>query len=365
MGGLRLLLDGDEKYDALRRAIEAAQAHVHLEYYIWEPDEVGAALRDALVARAQEGVEVRVLVDGFGSSKAASRFWAPLKDAGGQVRRFNELSLARWRPRMANFRTHRKIAVVDGVVGFTGGMNVSKVHSRAHVGDAAWRDTHVEVRGPVVRGLQLVFFEDWHYAGGDAPRVDEYLADVPATAEQPHVMQVVSSGPDEGLDAIHKVFFVGIAAAERRVQLTSPYFVPDETVVNALSAAALRGTEVTVLVPAAGDQPLVAAAARSYYPELLESGVRIFEYGEPMLHAKSLVVDDLALVGTANADNRSFRLNFEVAVAVYSASVAEQLADAFAADLRNAREVTLKQVRRWSLRRRLASSTARLFSPVL
>lgn len=365
VGEIELYFDGKSKYDALEKAIREAGRHIHLEYYIWEPDRIGTRLRDLLVERAEAGVEVRVLVDGFGSSKAAVRFWAPLRDAGGQVRRFNELSIARWRPRMANFRTHRKIAVIDGVIAFTGGMNVTDVHTSEVRGDEAWRDTHMSVRGPVAKGLQLVFFEDWHYAGGDAPNVERYLPEPGSLERAGHVMQVVSSGPDEGLDAIHKMFFVAISGARKRVQLTTPYFVPDETIVNALNAAALRGAEVTVLVPEGGDQPFVAAAARSYYPELLESGVRIFEYGQPVLHAKTLVVDDVGIVGTANTDNRSFRLNFEVAVAVHDDAVAEQLAEQFLVDLESAREVTLRETRGWPLLTRLTSSTARLFSPIL
>lgn len=365
VGELEIYFDGKAKYEALVSAIGEAGRHIHLEYYIWEPDQIGTRIRDALCERAKDGVEVRVLVDGFGSSKAAARFWEPLRAAGGKVRRFNELSIYRWRPRMANFRTHRKIAVIDGVVAFTGGMNITDVHSEEFSGDKAWRDTHMRVKGPVAKGLQLVFFEDWHYAGGDAPNVERYLPEPGSLERVGCVMQVVSSGPDEGLDAIHKAFFVAISGARKRVQLTTPYFVPDQTIVNALNAAALRGAEVTVLVPEGGDQPFVAAAARSYYPELLESGVRIFEYGEPVLHAKTLVVDDVSMIGTANVDNRSFRLNFEVVVTAYDEVVSEQLSTQFLEDLENAREVTLRECKGWPLLTRLTSSTARLFSPLL
>ncbi|MBX3270640.1 MAG: cardiolipin synthase [Sandaracinaceae bacterium] len=358
--------DGDAKYAALERAIAEAKRHIHLEYYIWEPDRVGTRLRDRLIERAKGGVEVRVLVDGFGSNKAHDRFWAPLREAGGQVRRFNELTLLRWRPRMVNFRTHRKIAVIDGEVGFTGGMNVADVHSREVSGDAAWRDTHVELRGPGVKGLQVVFFEDWHYAGGDAPEVDEYLPDIGPFASGDYLVQVVSSGPDEGLDAIHKLFFTSIAAAVRRVELTTPYFVPDETMLSALMSAALGGVDVTVLVPEGGDAPFVAAAARSYYPELLEAGVKIYEHRDPpVLHAKTLVVDDLAVIGTANTDTRSFRLNFEVVVAIHDPRVADALSQKLREDLERSRRVTLSAMRRAPLHRRLYSSTARLFSPLL
>lgn len=362
---ISIFFDGKSKYDALEKAIREARLHVHIEYYIWEPDTIGTRLRDLLVERAENGVEVRVLVDGFGSSKAHDRFWEPLRQAGGRVRRFNEVSLLRWHPRMSNFRTHRKIVVIDGAIGFTGGMNITDVHSSEFSGEDAWRDTHLELRGPAVGGLQMVFFEDWHYAGGDAPDTDRYLTQVDGLERGDHLVQIVSSGPDEGLDAIHKLFFVSIANACERVELTTPYFVPDMPVLEALRAAALRGADVRVLVPEGGDQPFVAAAARSYYPELLDVGVKIYEYGEPVLHAKTLVVDGTAVIGTANTDNRSFRLNFEVVVAIHDPAVADTLSGAFGEDLKNAREVTLEDVASWSIAKRLVSSVARLFSPIL
>lgn len=361
-----VFLDGKSKYEALSTAIAEAEHHIHCEYYIWEPDNIGTRLRDQLCERARAGVEVRVLVDGFGSSKAHDRFWQSLRDCGGDVRRFNAFTLTNWRPRMANFRTHRKIVVVDGRVGFTGGMNVSDVHTSEFSGDDAWRDTHLRLEGPAVKGLQMVFFEDWFYATDASPDGPEYLRGTEDLPEGNREVQVVASGPDENLDAIHKLFFSSIAGAHERVFLTTPYFVPDEPIFDALNTAALRGADVKILVPAAGDVPLVAAAARTYYPELLNNGVRIFEYGPPVLHSKTLVVDDdLAIVGTANTDNRSFRLNFEVVVANYDAEICDGLATAFDDDLECATEVTLEALQEAPFLRRFIASTARLFSPVL
>jgi cardiolipin synthase len=354
-----LYVDGRAKYDAVVAAVDAAQHHVHVEYYIWEPDAVGARLRDALVERAASGIEVRVLIDAFGSKNAGERFWRPLREAGGRVQRFNALKITRWRPRLANFRTHRKIVVVDGRVGFTGGMNVSDVHNE-------WRDTHLRLEGPAVRGLQAVFNEDWCYACEEVlsgglyfPKPDELLMG-------DHGVQVVASGPDENMNAIHKLYFSAIANAKRRALVTSPYFVPDDMMMGAMTTAALRGVDVRVLVPAEGDVRLVAAAARSYYPELLSTGVRIFEYGPSVLHAKTLVVDDhLGIVGTANLDNRSFRLNFEVVAAVFGGRICEELAAAFEQDVAAARELTLDGLSKEPLHRRLFVSTARMLSPVL
>lgn len=365
-GVVSLLLCGDDKYAALEDAIAAADHHIHLEYYKWHPDATGARVRDLLAARAADGVEVRVLIDGFGSARAGDRFWRPLRDAGGRISRFNRITLWRLHSRLANFRTHRKIVVIDGRVGFTGGMNVTDVHSVARSGDAAWRDTHLRVEGAAVRGLQMVFSENWYYCAGERLEARAYYprADLDDRAAMP--TQVIASGPDENLDAIHKLYLSAIAAARRRVFLTTPYFVPDESVINALGAAALRGVDVRVLVPADNDERLVAAASRSYYPDLLDLRVRIFEYGPPMLHAKTLAVDDdLAVVGTANVDTRSFKLNFEVVVACFEPTVCSALADSFADDLRRAVEVTRETIAGYSLPRRLGQNFARLLSSML
>ncbi|MEM9189514.1 MAG: cardiolipin synthase [Myxococcota bacterium] len=364
LGSVRLIFGGKEKYEALAEDIRNAKHHIHLEYYIWETDTIGTRLRDLLAERAKEGIEVRVLVDGFGSSKAHDRFWKPLTEAGGRVVRFNAITLTRFRLSMTNFRTHRKIAVVDGRIAYTGGMNVTDVHTSEVSGDEAWRDTHARIEGPAARGLQLVFFEDWHYATEDAPEGDEYL---PTDLEEGEdLVQIVASGPDENLDAIHKLYFSSIAAAQERVLLTTPYFVPDESLMSSLITASLRGADVHILVPESGDVPLIAWAAKSYYPELLEAGVRIYEYGPTILHAKTLAVDNtLAIVGTANSDNRSFRLNFEVIAALYNSSHIEKIAKAFHEDLANAKEMKEDQLKKKPFRMRLLVSGARLFSPLL
>ncbi len=364
---IELYTAGVDLFAALEQAIDGASHHIHLEYYIWSPFQLGTRLRDKLTARARAGVEVRVLLDGFGSNRANRRFWRPLLEAGGQVARFNAPTLRRlgqWR--MASFRTHRKIAVIDGRIGFTGGMNVTDGHTAEFSGDRAWRDTHLRIEGRAVRGLQMVFCEGWQDVTGSAPEGHLYFPHPDQIEAGAHTLQVVSSGPDENLDAIHKLFFSAITGANHRVYLTSPYFVPGDAMFNALATAALRGADVRVLVPAVNDLRLVGAASRSYYPELLEVGVRIFEYGPPMLHAKTLVVDDVvAVVGTANADARSFRLNFEVVVADYDPSGCARLIEVFEKDLERAVEITPETVAGYRFRRRLGQNFARLLSPVL
>jgi cardiolipin synthase len=361
---VRVIPSGRDCYRTIEEEIRRARHHVHLEYYIFEEGEVARRLRDALVERARAGVQVRLLVDALGSRPLSRSFLAPLRAAGGEVAFFNGVSLARFQPWFVNFRTHRKIVVIDGRTGLTGGMNVADDHDESLRGDRAYRDTHLLLRGDAVAPLQLVFLEDWCFATGRVVAGTE-LVHAP-TREGAHVVQIVASGPDDTSFAIHRQTFAAITASRRRVWLTTPYFVPDEAMVTALVSAALRGVDVRVLVPAAGDHPVVDAAARSYLPELIEAGVRVWEMPGRFLHAKTLVVDEtMAHVGTANFDNRSFRLNFEVVAALFDAASVGAVAAQFTADLQASREVSLEALRAQGLPRKLLESGARLLSPLL
>lgn len=359
--------DGRSTYAAILEAIAAARHHLHLEYYIWEPDRIGTRLRDALVARARAGVEVRVIIDGTGASKLGKRFLAPMRAAGIEIKRFNPVSLASLRRRRIDFRTHRKIVVCDGELAFTGGMNVCEPHSE-EFGPRYWRDTHLSFRGPAVAALQRVFFEDWVFTGGTLPEAWSAYFPTPAAPAGADVdaVQIVSSGPDTEAFAIHKTLFAAFNSARDRLWITTPYFIPDEAITSALCVAALSRVDVRVLVPARGDSRVVDLAARSYFDELLRAGVRIFEFDERFVHAKTAVIDDeLTVVGTANLDNRSFRLNFEVAAVVYGTALNLRLARAFEVDLGAAREVTLEALARRSFGQRLGQAAARLLSPLL
>jgi len=358
--------DGASTYAAILKAVGAASHHVHLEYYIWEPDQIGTRLRDLLVERARAGVQVRMIVDGTGSSHLKRRWLRPLRDAGVEIGWFNPVTLRSLRRRRADFRTHRKIVVCDGGVGFTGGMNITDAHS-AEFGERYWRDTHVRIEGPAVWAMQQVFLEDWYFVASKLPdQLDQFMPKVSKAPDGERVVQIVASGPDSTAFAIHKTYFTAINEARERVWLTTPYFVPDDPLLQALISAALRGIDVRLLVPARGDSRLVDLAARSYFPELLDAGVHIFEYQPRFIHAKTMIADDdVGVIGTANLDNRSFRLNFEICAVMYDEPVAEALERAFTADLAEAREVLLDDLARLSFPRRLGQATARLFSPLL
>jgi cardiolipin synthase A/B len=358
-GAVSLLAGGAATFEALLAAIAAAREHIHLEYYIFEPDATGRRFREALVERARAGVGVRLLVDAVGSSRLSRRFLAPLRAAGADVAFFHPFRLAPLRP-LLNLRNHRKIVVIDGRIGFTGGINVCD-NQDERLDRNAFHDLHVCIEGPAVGWLQAVFAEDWHYSRRQPlPERDLY----PALPHGSVATQVFASGPEGVWEAIHRAHLQAMDDARERIWLTSAYFVPSEPALFALTSAALRGVDVRILVPRRSDSRVVAYAGRSYYDELLDAGVRIYEYRPTVLHSKSLLVDgDCVLLGSANFDSRSFRLNFEVCVAFYDPGVAALLEHQFEVDLSQSQRVT--RPRRVGLLQRLGEAAARLLSPLL
>jgi cardiolipin synthase len=366
---VELLSGGARTFDAIFEAIREARDHVHLEYYIFEPDAIGTALRDLLIERARAGVTVRLLLDALGSKRVGRKFMAPMREAGICVALFHDTRIGRRLRPVINYRTHRKIVVCDGRVGFTGGVNITDEED-ARTRPDAYHDVHLKIEGSAVRWLQTTFIEDWAYATGEPlhdvrkaidslfPRMEpqESAGDIP--------MQIITSGPDSAVEPIHRMQVGAIHRAVRRVWLTTPYFVPTEPALMALTSAALRGIDVRLMVPYRSDSRIVSAAARSYYDELISAGVRIWEYKARMLHSKTLVVDDdCAMIGTANFDSRSFKLNFEVLAVVYGPALTGPLAAQFMADLRNASPVRARRPRNFL--QRLGEALARLFSPLL
>ena len=362
---IELYTDGDATYDAILAAVAAATHHVHVEYYIWEPDTIGTRLRDALIERAKAGVAVRMIIDGTGAHGLKKRFLAPLRAAGVEVAWFSPVHLTSLRVRRPDFRTHRKIVVCDGHTAFTGGINIADCHSARNAPRDYWRDTHVRVRGAAVSSLQRLFLEDWYFCAEKAVPIEPTILPAPS-ATGDHLVQFLGSGPDAATFSIHKAYFTAINQATRRLWLTTPYFVPDEALLLALLTAALRKVDVRLIIPKKGDSRLVDLAARSYVPELIAAGVRVYEYEERFIHAKTGVFDhDVAIVGTANLDNRSFRLNFECAAVLYDEPANRRLADAFTADLACCRELTQADLEQQGFWTRLGQAGARLLSPLL
>lgn len=358
-------LEGAPFFEALLAAIEAAQDHIHLEFYIWEPDQIGVKIRNALITRARMGVRVRMLVDGTGSARLGRKFLAPLLVAGVEFARFNPVSLPFIRKRRIDFRTHRKIVVCDGRVGFMGGMNITDAQT-TEFSSSAWRDTHLRLEGTAVWPLQRMFLEDWYFATEVLPGESEERLFPSRHEPGPHIVQVVGSGPDHDQPTLLHTLFAAITRAETRVWMTTPYFVPEEALLTAICTAALRRLDVRLIIPRRGDSRLIDYAARSYLPELLAAGVKVFEYTPRFIHAKTFVIDDdLGVIGSANLDTRSLRLNFELTALLYDEKLNTTLQDAFLADLEHCQPIELTALQKLPLVERFAQASARLLSPLL
>ena len=354
------LVDSHAAFDEMEKAISEAKHHVHALFYIWKNDATGRRFRDLLKRKARQGVEVRVLIDAIGSPVMATKFTRPLRKAGAQVARFLPPQWFTRTPRI-NFRNHRKILVVDGERGFIGGFNIADEYR------TEWRDFGVEIVGPAVDQLQEIFAEDWYYASNENLADTDYFGSW-TTGKKGHgaTCSVVASGPDTRLSPIHDAIFMAINRTKERLWIMTPYFIPSRALLAALRAAVYRGVDVRLMVPAKSDVMLVRHASRSYYPELLEVGARIVEYQPAMLHAKAIVFDDnLTLVGSANLDSRSFRLNFEASCFIGSYDLNATLADEFERDVERSKEVSLDDLEQLPWNAKLASSTAQLLSPLL
>lgn len=366
---VRILVDAKAAYHAMEAAIRSAQHHVHVDFYIIQPDVTGRRLRELLVERAREGVQVRLVCDGVGSGRLPKDFWAPLIAAGGEATVFRPVMrlLARLPLRdRFDFRNHRKLLIVDGRIGFTGGINVGREYLGLDPEVGYWRDTHVQIAGPAVLSLQKVFAEDWLHAAEQLLDDESYFPTPASDSRGPFSVHIIDSGPDRSVSPISYLFTQAFALANQRIWVTSPYFIPSPAIQMALISAALRGVDVRLLVPMRPDHRLVMLAAISYFQPLLEVGVRIFRYERGFVHAKTMVVDDwVGTIGSANMDMRSFHLNYELNAFVYGAEFCEQLAEQYLADLEHASEMSLDQELRTGLVARLIRAGARMASPLL
>ena len=362
---LRLCNGAAEKYEALLRDIAAAQRHIHLEYFKLRGDAFGHRLADALAAKRAEGVEVRLLLDGVGSIFLSRRYIARLQAAGIGFAWFHPLNPLRRRFSL-NIRNHRKIAVIDGRIGYVGGINLGDEYLGRDPDAGEWHDVAVRMEGPAVLSLQRVFSEDWHFATGELLSAPGYFAPAP---EHPQgcLVQVVNSMPsDELVTEMHQIYFSALASTRRRAWLMTPYFLPDETIQTTLASLALGGMDVRVVVTQRIKEWLVSLASRSFFPAMVEAGVRIFSFRpDATLHAKALLVDEgLMIVGSANLDQRSFRINYETGVLIYDPAFARTLEASVLAEMAQAREVTEEAIGRRPWGTRTLEAVARLAAPL-
>ena len=366
---VQLLLNGEQKFPLLFEKLQQASNHIHLEYYIVEDDDTGNAIADILIAKAGAGVTVRFIYDDFGSHAIRRRLVRKMKEGGIQVYPFYKLKFLRMASRM-NYRNHRKIVVIDGAVGFVGGINLSNkyVNNKAFHNKIFWRDTHVSIEGTAVHYLQYLFIADWNFCAKESLQPDGNFFPNPRRLhhEANMAIQFAASGPDYDHPTIQNSIMVAIGKARKELLITSPYFIPGEAIMQSLMVAANSGVKIKLLVPGNSDSVLVNAASNSSYAELLEAGVEIYKYRKGFVHAKTLVSDrNMAFVGTANMDHRSFELNFEVNAVIYDEAIAAQLATAFENDLIDAEKLDKKLWLNRPVRVQLFEKTCRLLAPLL
>ncbi|MGO0060124.1 cardiolipin synthase [Brevibacillus fluminis] len=359
-----IFTDGNDKFAQLLQDIEAAQDHIHMLYYIVRDDELGRRILNALTKKAREGVAVRFLYDDIGSSHLSRHFFDELRKAGGEAVPFFPSKIPYINPRI-NYRNHRKIVVIDGKVGYVGGFNIGNEYLGLDPYLGYWRDTHLRLSGGAVLHLQAPFFLDWNLATGEGVAYDErYFPKVEGGGKT--AIQIVTSGPNSKWHHIRDGYVKMIHSAKESVLLQSPYFIPDDSLLNAMKIAALSGVDVKLMLPRKADHKFTRWASHSYVGELLESGIKCYFYEKGFLHAKTIVVDGkIASVGTANLDIRSFKLNFEINAFVYDTETACKLVHIFNEDLKECSEETLAEYIRRSRFARFKESIARLVSPIL
>lgn len=364
---VKLLVNGENKFPEVLEAIKSAKHHVHIEYYIFEDDEIGNALAEAMIAKAKEGVKVRFIYDDFGSKTIRKKLVPRLIENGVEAYPFLKVHFILLANRL-NYRNHRKIIVIDGYTSFIGGINVSDRYINSNNEQQYWRDTHLRIDGPGTQYLQYLFLCDWNFCSDSVLEPNRYFfpARSQKIAEENKIVQIAASGPDSESPTILFSTLQAINLATKEILITSPYFIPGESLLDALSISSLSGISVKLLVPGKSDSILVNSAARSYYNDLLKAGVEIYQYQKGFVHAKTMVTDkEVAIVGTANMDFRSFDLNFEVNAIVYDTEIATELSDIFYEDLKDAVRIDAELWANRPLYRQLLEKSARLLSPLL
>lgn len=364
---VHIFTDGVEKFDDLISRLETAQSHIHMQYYIVTNDSLGQRIMEVLTRKAEQGVTVRFLYDDIGSRTLKDSFFKDFLKAGGQKAAFfpSRIPFLNYR---VNYRNHRKIVVIDGKIGYIGGFNIGNEYLGLNPKFGYWRDTHLRLSGGVVRAMQSRFILDWNLASATQLEVEHsYFPAIEEGEKAGQVsMQLVASGPNETWPHFVYTFLKLIHMAESRIMLQTPYFIPEESMLNALKVAALSGIDVRIMIPEKADHLFVHWASLYYVGELLRAGVKCYLYDYGFLHAKTIIVDGkVASVGTANFDIRSLRLNFETNALMFHKETATKLENTFWKDMEGCMELTLEEYEKRSLRIRFLESISKLISPIL
>lgn len=361
----KLFIDGRTLFDDFIKEIGKAKNHIHLEFYIFKDDEIGEEIQRHLIKKAKEGVEVRIIYDGMGNFGMDKKFIRTFTDNGIKAVCFSPVYFPIINNRI-NYRNHRKILIVDGKIGYVGGFNIGREYLGDYNGMNIWRDAHLKIIGEAAKHLQNVFISDWHYLTEESLKDTNYFPTIEYGDKQA-VIQIVKGGPDSEWESIMQMYFAMISNAQKNIFITTPYFVPNESILMAITNAALSGIDVRLLIPEKADHLFMTLASSSYVKELLGAGVKVYKYSkESFIHSKTIVIDgEVSSVGTANLDIRSLTMNFEINAFIYNKDLAEDLENIFFYDLKSAREISVKDILNKKLPRRLLESWAKLFSPLL
>ncbi|WP_369994016.1 cardiolipin synthase [Winogradskyella sp.] len=357
-----LIKNGDEKFKLLTDDLKKAEHHIHIEYFIIKDDKIGTEVLNLLCDKAREGIEVRIVIDDVGSS-ISSKMKTKLKDAGVEMHSFMPVLFSGSTGKM-NYRDHRKIIVIDGKIGYVGGINISDSYVNAN-NDRYWRDTHIKIIGEAVKPLQILFFTTWDFASGTEIKISKaYFPEHNCKEKVP--LQIAASGPDTDWSNIMEAIFVAITNAEDHIYITTPYLIPNDEIITALQVAARSNLDVKVIIPKKSDSWVAEYATNSYIELLIEAGVEIYQYTKGFVHAKTMIVDGVfGTVGTANLDYRSFNINFEVNALIYNKKFCKQLTDLFNEDLKDCEKIYYQNWKHRSKFVKFKESMARLVAPLL
>lgn len=355
--------DGETTFKAILEAMEQAKDHIHLEYYIVHHDTIGMVFQELMLRKAKEGVKVRLMVDGLGSYKLKNEYVDKLRAGGVEVCWFFPIRAAFFTKNL-NYRNHRKIVVVDGLVGFLGGINIGDEYLGRNPRFGFWRDTHMRLYGDAVYFLQQTFMNDWEFVTGEKLEGAQYYPEHTCSGEEQ--VQILTSGPDAEWDTILELYFSAISTAVHRIDLVTPYFIPDPSILMAIKTAALSGVKVRIIIPGMSDHPIVKSASYAYIEDLMKAGVRFYQYQGGFIHAKILIVDEtVATVGTTNLDMRSFFDNFEMNAVMFNKETIRKLDEDFLEDLKKSEEMNLERFQLRSRIQRAKEVFARMLSPLL
>lgn len=358
-------VDGIQKFDNLIKDIKSAKHHIHLEYFIIKDSEIGRKIKDLLIEKSKQGVKIRILYDDVGCWRFwfNRKFFNEMKSHGIDIMPFLPAKFPIIGSKL-NYRNHRKIVVIDGEIGYTGGINIGDEYIGKNKKFGYWRDTHIRLKGSSVYMLQMIFLIDWYYTTKEVILNKKYFPKMDYCGDS--MVQVVASGPDSDWEAIHYAYFTAICQAKKSIYIETPYFIPDESILRALKSASLSGIDVRIIFPKIADHKMVNNASYSYFEDILKSGGKVYLYNKGFIHSKIVIIDDkIASSGSANMDLRSFMLNFEINAFIYDKDIIKVMTKDFFDDINQSEEINNEKFKNRSIIKKTRESIARLFSPIL